>query len=95
MEEIVVGFPEFNSSKMPMGAGRLLPIDGSFDAPLAGASAVEGLRLAVLQNPRCLRRLWLKPRYSSVVFGGEIQESFLGEGVRFRSEATAAFRLFF
>jgi hypothetical protein len=85
VEEIVVGFEDFNSSKIWDGAGVCGPIN----------ARPKRLRLAVPQNPRCRGRLRLLLRYFRVVFRREIQQPLLGEGVGMFRETPAAFCLFF
>jgi len=55
---------------------------------------LDGLCLAIPQNSRCRRGLRLERRYFGVVFQGEIQQPFLGEGVGVLREPAAALRLF-
>jgi len=77
-----------------MRAGRLLLFD-NHPNPHPVAREVNRLRIPVLQGPRCLRGLWLKLRYSGVVFGREIQEPLPREGVGLYSETAATLCLFF
>jgi hypothetical protein len=58
-------------------------------------AASSPLWFAGPQNARGSGSLRLKLRYSSLVFGREIQQPFLGEGVGAFRETAAAFCLFF
>ena len=73
---------------------KQIPIRSCWPSHWTSSDSVE-LRLAILQAPRRRGRLRLELRYPDVVFGSEIQQSFLREGVGVLGKPAAAFCLFF